>query len=392
MSFRKSVLGALVLLVANVALAQKPAKLHKKELNPYGADFMTTCRLEHDSARTWLLVQSKVTRYNVSCRGYTSYKGKEKLFDLYFPIYNIPGDTVRQVELPVYTNFFVLEVIITDADQRPIFTDVLQADRSVRDHAWYTAMNAKGMPLARPFVPQGSRVWVQYLAEKQKPLYVFYYKAPMSAAPPPFAIRSDEWELGWAADSAWLIDNGAPFPIKNEGMYFFSVDSMGRSGYPISCFGGDFPDLTKSADLALSIRYITRNEEYDELTGGENIKLELDKFWLKTASGDKERARNLIKTYYNRIRRANLFFSDCKEGWKTDRGIIYTIFGPPTRVFKSMSREEWIYPATILRESVKFIFEASKARQWIMRRDYYMRQPWSAQVYEWREGIPFDEM
>ena len=40
-----------------------------------------------------------------------------------------------------------------------------------------------------------------------------------------------------------------------------------------------------------------------------------------------QKAKSLIAIYYNRIQNANLHFTTFKEGWKTDRGMIYVVFG-----------------------------------------------------------------
>ena len=37
--------------------------------------------------------------------------------------------------------------------------------------------------------------------------------------------------------------------------------------------------------------------------------------------------------YYRRVRFANEEFTQYKDGWKTDRGMIYILFGPPNQVF-----------------------------------------------------------
>jgi hypothetical protein len=50
-----------------------------------------------------------------------------------------------------------------------------------------------------------------------------------------------------------------------------------------------------------------------------------------------------MKTYFRRVEMANEFFTSYKEGWKTDRGMIYIIFGPPDEVYKFFDREVWKY-------------------------------------------------
>ena len=75
------------------------------------------------------------------------------------------------------------------------------------------------------------------------------------------------------------------------------------------------------------------NEEYKKLLNAENPKTVLDEFWLSRNKNESE-AKQLIKTYYNRAKEANRLFSYAKEGWKTDMGMIFIIFGRPAMVKK----------------------------------------------------------
>jgi hypothetical protein len=45
--------------------------------------------------------------------------------------------------------------------------------------------------------------------------------------------------------------------------------------------------------------------------------------------GDSDRARRIAALYYRRTAAANRLFSNYKAGWKTPRGMIYILFGPP---------------------------------------------------------------
>lgn len=73
-----------------------------------------------------------------------------------------------------------------------------------------------------------------------------------------------------------------------------------------------------------------------------NPKESFDSFWMNTYS-TKSRARNAIRKYYNWIENANTLFTDFKPGWKTDRGMMYIVFGKPNEVYRTGSLEEWYY-------------------------------------------------
>ena len=117
------------------------------------------------------------------------------------------------------------------------------------------------------------------------------------------------------------------FTLDRQGLYLVQIDSSSKEGLFINCVDEHFPKITQLKELASCLRYITKKEEYQNITNPNlDTKLELDKFWLSRA-GNKNKARLLIRLYYNRIQLANEYFSTYKKGWKTDRGMIYTVFG-----------------------------------------------------------------
>ena len=69
-----------------------------------------------------------------------------------------------------------------------------------------------------------------------------------------------------------------------------------------------------------------------------------------------ERARTLIREFYTRVESANNYFTSYLEGWKTDRGIIYIIYGVPNVVYKNKDYENWIYGEENNMMSINFTF------------------------------------
>jgi len=88
-----------------------------------------------------------------------------------------------------------------------------------------------------------------------------------------------------------------------------------------------------NAQFLSEVRYIITNEErkiFLELPAQERKKFISD-FWQRR-DPDPSTEENEFKTeYYDRIDRANeLFRGEGEDGWQTDRGKIYILFGPPT--------------------------------------------------------------
>jgi len=137
------------------------------------------------------------------------------------------------------------------------------------------------------------------------------------------------------------------------------------------------------------LAYLTTTTEYEELKKSTNQKLAVDNFWLEKA-GDIEKARELIKVYYNRVFFANYYFTSFKPGWKTDRGMIYIIYGPPQSVKVEPLQEKWIYYKNNFSTTVTFTFDFSPTdysmdNYTLQRSDSYDTY-WRNAVDTWRNG------
>ncbi len=82
----------------------------------------------------------------------------------------------------------------------------------------------------------------------------------------------------------------------------------------------------------------------------------MDDYWLRIGNSI-EKSRELIRIYYNRVIYSNLYFTSNKEGWKTDQGMIFILFGPPNRIQMTGSGESWYYYAKRKSKTVEFKFQ-----------------------------------
>ncbi len=102
------------------------------------------------------------------------------------------------------------------------------------------------------------------------------------------------------------------------------------------------------------VRYIITKKErkiFLELPDSEKEKFK-EEFWKKRDPEPSTEENEFKMEYFNRIERANeLFISEGRPGWLTDRGRIYVLFGPPTDRLTypmggdpySYCREVWYY-------------------------------------------------
>ena len=83
------------------------------------------------------------------------------------------------------------------------------------------------------------------------------------------------------------------------------------------------------------VAYIITDEERDvfgNLTSPEEKERFIEQFWLRRDPDTSTRENEYKIEHYRRIAYSNEWFGSGEAGWKTDRGRIYIILGPPTEV------------------------------------------------------------
>lgn len=154
-------------------------------------------------------------------------------------------------------------------------------------------------------------------------------------------------------------------------------------------FEDEFPYIGNLEQMVDPIRYISTTSEFKKVKNSVNLKKEVDQFWLKIGK-DENTAKELIRTYYSRVEMANLNFSSYKEGWKTDRGIIFIVYGQPTNIYKDIFKEVWTYGEENNILSVKFTFQKIRSEEsnniYILNRDEDFKSNWYRAVDDWRQG------
>lgn len=124
----------------------------------------------------------------------------------------------------------------------------------------------------------------------------------------------------------------------------------------------NYPSLKTPEELSKPLYYLMDEDEYEELMKIEDpvaLKKAIDRFWLSNIKNS-NMARNVIQLYYQRVEEANKQFSNFKEGWKTDPGMIYILFGPPLYVNSFSDEMVWSYSYNRQDPEKNFLFERTK--------------------------------
>jgi GWxTD domain-containing protein len=181
---------------------------------------------------------------------------------------------------------------------------------------------------------------------------VKFYPTPFLAALPPF--MSDYVPPRNPHSRVFQVNVNSPFTPDSAGLYYFQPEGA-ATGFALLVRDFDYPKITRTSELADPLLYITKREEREKLAKTAQLKPVLDQFWLEVG-GSKENARRVIKNFYEQVEFSNEVFTGFKDGWRTDRGLIYIIFGKPDKVTRYGNREEWYYKGNANFEKVLFTF------------------------------------
>ncbi len=250
--------------------------------------------------------------------------------------------------------------------------------------------NTTGYPLYHSFVsgPGVYKVLTGNLSSASLHVRCFFKDYPLAVLPfrviddPVFDLKPDSVFKVSVSD----LEN---FDFSGKGIWYFQTDTSSSQGFAFTVFDPDFPKVTRAEQLVESTRYITTRREYLQLMSSTDKKAALDKFWLEIG-GNPDRARLLIRVYYNRVQEANRLFSSYLEGWKTDRGMIHMIYGKPQSVYRDGETEQWTYSNLPGFPDMLFLFR--KMNNPFTDNDYALiRQPvyenlWYIAVDQWRQG------
>ena len=130
-----------------------------------------------------------------------------------------------------------------------------------------------------------------------------------------------------------------------------------------SKFKSGISSYIKNIDLAIKqMKYIIDNDKYERSNkkfrkNKENLFYSL---WKDMDPTPETEHNELMDEYYKRVSYANENFDGWKDGWETDRGMIYILFGPPDQVERtnpSMSNSTLYQIWTYNRINKQFIFK-----------------------------------
>jgi GWxTD domain-containing protein len=215
---------------------------------------------------------------------------------------------------------------------------------------------------------------------------VSYYDENFPTALPPFAAEQGRVSKGMKSDSTFALAEGQERIFSKKGLYLIQRDTGSTEGCAFRV-EDDYPRLSKIETLAGPLIYICTKQEYERLVLAKKDKKAFDRIIL-SITNDTDRAKKLFRNYFRRVELANQYFTSYKEGWKTDRGMIYIIFGLPDEVLKFSDREVWNYKNDQYKVTFNFAKSSSvfDPDNYVLIRDKKFQDTWYEVIDLWRNA------
>ena len=344
--------------------------------------------------------QSFTAKYRISWKLFSSYESKTILDSTHFirtdSAFHLQDvwlyDTIRMtLKNPVSA---VLELECKDINRKTKETKYISINKlnnftSQNFLLWDTENNH---PWLLPYLNNPKKVKIKINEDLSYPYVVIkHYKDNYPLPLPPFSEQVRP-AYRFIPDTIFVVrinrHESDDILLNKQGFYHISLDANRQEGFTIGLFHPDFPLLTRPEDLVPPLRYLTSSNEFKNMWLAKDKKKVLDDFWLNIG-GSQERAKKMIQLYYNRIQNANIFFTGFTEGWKTDKGLIYVIFGPPQIVTRENNREIWQYDENSIMLTVDFVFKKIyhpfSDNTYILERSPLLKNTWYYAIDRWRK-------
>ena len=250
--------------------------------------------------------------------------------------------------------------------------------RGKLNHASFYPVDEQGLPIVTSYL-NVSNVGFRTVIQEDT-LCFFQYVDNFEPADPPTGIAQSVSST-LLIDSVFCSQNSVD--VSRNHFYFIQEDTLSASGLTLFVGASYFPDLRLIDELVMPLTYFTSRTEINRIKGAADAQNQFELFWLKIFNTP-TLASAAIRNYYRGIKKANELFTDYKEGWKTDRGMLYTTFGLPNAVYHSNRKEIWVYGD--LRFEFKIISNLFAPTMFVLVREKSYEKEWIKKITSLRSG------
>jgi GWxTD domain-containing protein len=290
---------------------------------------------------------------------------------------------------------YTMEISLIDQNRGARFREKLIVDKSENSSQFFLISDENSKVIFHNWVAGEGDLKIRCEVNSPDNIRFHRYTGEIPLPPPPFSMVEVPPLDIKSGKMGQCEKNGSNFEFSAErGLYSFYNPENDRQLLSLWVDESHFPVVGKLDQMIAVSRYIMSKTEFDNIEGHKERKAKMDAFWLENAGG-KDRARDLIETYYTRVEEANYYFTSHIPGWKTDRGLIHMIFGNPKKIFRGPDYEKWLYGEENNLNSLSFTFnrnrEAISDNHFELARDMSYRTFWDRAVQSWRSGRIYNQ-
>lgn len=295
-----------------------------------------------------------------------------------------------QLNIPAGSKY-PIEIRFRDQNKDLNVVYQLWADKRDNNNEQYFILRSGKKVLTQPIITKSTDVSIEKSSMITEDKFILNHSSlEYAMTAPPFAQNLPSY-----ADLPIDSSNKLVFKENIIKIYSFgrinslTFESSGKQAFRFYKYASSFPEVGTIEQMMQPIRYISTSSEFKKVKNAVNYKKAIDAFWLGLARNE-ERAKKMIKEYYSRVEISNRYFTSFSEGWKTDRGIIYIVYGIPTTVYKGLDQETWIYGEEDNILSVKFNFiredNSNSTNDFKLVRNSEYKNNWYRAVDMWRQA------
>jgi GWxTD domain-containing protein len=290
------------------------------------------------------------------------------------------------------TSAYSITVRVRDLHRSQVDEHQLLLGTSKDDKRFVKLMNDRGHLSMHNVLTNDSSIVMESTKFSSYELEVKEYKDDFQMPLPPFSMDQLPSFSGKILGSKQVYreENGGYSLSCPSGMVCLYKDATSGETFSLRQTGEAFPEVTDIEKLIEVLKYISTKEEHEKMQFSENKKEAFEDFWLNCA-GSRERARKLIAEFYQRVEESDRFFTAHVEGWRSDRGMIHIIYGPPNKITTDGTKETWYYGRSDDSSGLSMVFIKSQnnpfsGNDYRLRRELNYKASWYMAVDAWRGG------
>ncbi len=281
------------------------------------------------------------------------------------------------------SNYLVLRVEISGTNE--FYTYIINLKYVAH---FFISNTISTLPFLSNYSPINTSIKISKLDKRQVNINLQFYQTIFLPSLPPMANLKRTEGFG-QADAIIRIRTDSVFLPQKKGVYSIFEEGHEKSLFFLKITNKNYPQLANIDEIIEASIFLFTKKDKDKLDSSPNPKKAYDAFWLENTNSA-ERAGKMISAYFSRVKEANSMFATYKEGWKTDMGMIYIIFGPPNKIFKEEGSIEWIYNKTYELPNINFTFYlkdgATDIEIFELERDLKYQNTWFRAIDLWRKG------